>query len=249
MSTTMHLRPSIFPQTLETLVSFIYPAQCRVCENVIGIESVPYVCDTCWINVDFIVPPWCEICGMPNTEGICVNCATKPPQYGKLRTIGIYHGTLQHLIHLYKFEKRTNLVKHLVQLILANLPNDLSFDEYDYILPIPIHKKRLRERGFNQATLLADYICKKSDNQMLTDALIREKNTSPQSSLDREARQTNIIGAFTLRNSEAIRDKKILVLDDVYTTGATVREVVKVLWNADPIEIDVLTLARAINAE
>ncbi len=243
----MQLRPSIFHQTIETAVSFIYPAQCRVCEKIIGIESVPYVCDTCWTNIDIISPPWCEICGIPNAEGICADCATKPPQYGKLRTIGIYHGTLQHLIHLYKFEKRTNLVKHLGQLIIANLPNDFSFDEYDYILPIPIHKKRLRERGFNQTMLLANHISKMSNNPILMDALIREKNTSPQSSLDREARQTNIIGAFALRRSEVVRDKKLLVLDDVYTTGATVREAVKELWNADPMEIDVLTLARALN--
>lgn len=243
----MQLRPSIFHQTIETIVSFIYPAQCRVCEKVIGIESISYVCDSCCENIDYIVPPWCEICGIPNTENVCIDCATNPPQYGKLRTIGNYRGALQQLIHLYKFEKRTNLVKYLVQLIITNFPNDLTLDEYDYILPIPIHKRRLRERGFNQTVLLADHISKQSNNPILTNALIREKNTSPQSSLDREARQTNIIGAFALRRSEIIRNKKILVLDDVYTTGATVREVVKVLWTADPMDIDVLTLARALN--
>ncbi|MCY4402092.1 MAG: ComF family protein [Candidatus Poribacteria bacterium] len=243
----MQLRPSIIHQTIESAVSFIYPAQCRVCRNVIGLESIPYVCDTCWENLEVIVPPWCEICGISNTDGVCADCATNPPKYGKLRTIGIYDGTLQQLIHLYKFEKRTSLVKHLVQLIFKHLPEDLPIDEYDYILPIPIHKKRLRERGFNQTTLLAEHISKKSNNPILRDALIREKNTSPQSGLDREARQTNIIGAFSLRKSEAICNRKILVLDDVFTTGATVREAVKVLWNADPIEVDVLTLARAVN--
>ena len=176
-------------------------------------------------------------------------CATKPPQYGKLRTIAYYHETLQQVIHLYKFEKRTTLAQPLVQLITANLPHDFTFADYDFILPVPIHKKRQRERGFNQATLLAKQIAKETKNQVITDTLIRKKNTSPQSSLDREARQTNIIGAFELQKEKVIHNKKILVLDDVFTTGATVREAVKVLWDADPKEIDVLTLARALNPE
>lgn len=245
----MQLRPPLLQHYIETVISFIYPAQCRVCDNVLGFESIPYVCDTCCNNIDIIVPPWCNICGIPNTEDVCDNCATKPPQYGKLRTIALYRGTLQQLIHLYKFEKRTTLVKYLAHLITTNLPNDISFTDYDFIVPIPIHKKRLKERGFNQTTLLANHISKITDNQVETNSLIRKKNTSPQSSLDREARNTNIIGAFQLLNSDIFYNKQILLLDDVYTTGATVQEAVKVLWNADPKEIDILTLARALDIE
>lgn len=245
----MQLRPNILQQTIETVINFLYPSQCRVCENQIGLESVPYMCDTCWHDIDFIEPPWCEMCGIPNTEDKCDSCAANPPPYGKLRTIAFYEAALQQAIHLFKFEKRTTLAKPLTQLLMQYIPDDFSIAEYDFILPIPIHKKRLRERGFNQATLLANGIAKITGVPVVTDVLTRYRNTSPQSSLDRETRQTNIIGAFELHKKEVVQDKRILVLDDVFTTGATVREAVKVLWNADPIEIDVLTLARALDPE
>ncbi len=245
----MQGRPNILQQTLETAITFLYPAQCRVCEKPLGLESVPYMCDACWNDMPLIEPPWCEMCGTPNTEDVCDECATTPPPFGKLRTIAFYEVALQQAIHLFKFEKRTTLAKPLAQLMIRHISNDFNMADYDFILPIPIHKKRLRERGFNQATLLANGIAKTKNIPVVTDVLVRHKNTSPQSSLDREARQTNIVGAFELQRKEVVQDKRILVLDDVFTTGATVREAVKVLWNADPVEIDVLTLARALDPE
>ena len=127
------------------------------------------------------------------------------------------------------------------------IPEDINIIDYDYIIPVPIHKRRLRERGFNQSTMLSKGISKVVHLSVLDGVLIKQKNTSPQSSLDREARQTNIKGAFKLQDADKIRDKHILVFDDVFTTGATIREVVNVLWNADPREIDVLTLARTLS--
>ncbi len=243
----MHIRPNFLQQTIESAITFIYPAQCHVCKKQLGFESTPYICNSCWKIIEFIQSPWCEICGIPYTENLCNSCATKPPRFGKLRTIAVYENTIQQAIHQFKFNKRDSLSHTLKQLILDNIPCDLNLTDYDYVLPVPIHKKRLRERGFNQSTLLAKGIAKVVGLRVLEDVLIREKNTSPQSSLDREARQTNIKGAFKIQNADIIRDKHILVFDDVFTTGATVREVVNVLWDADPIEIDVLTLARTLN--
>ena len=120
--------------------------------------------------------------------------------------------------------------------------------EYDFILPVPIHKKRLRERGFNQATLLAKGIAETEGVPILTNALVRRRHTVAQSSLGMDARQHNIIGAFEIRKPEVIHNKRILIIDDVFTTGATVREVVNELWKADPAEVDVLTLARTLSA-
>lgn len=248
----MQVRPIFLQQTIETALTFLYPSQCRVCGELLRLESVPYMCNTCWHNVHFIKPPWCEICGIPITENRCNECETNPPRYGKLRTIAFYESALQQAIHLFKFEKRKALAKHLARLTIDHIPNDCDLTDYDFILPVPIHKKRLRERGFNQSTLLAKEIVKRAKStkaQVVTDVLVRDRNTSPQSSLDREARQTNIIGAFGLRKKEIVRDKRILVLDDVFTTGATVREAVKMLWEADPKEVDVLTLARTLNPE
>ncbi len=245
----MRLNSNLIHQTIETGLSFLYPAQCRVCESVLGLESVPYVCNSCWSKIDVIQQPWCEICGSPNSGELCDDCAANPPQYGKLRAIANYDNTLQTVIHLFKFEKRKTLAVSLAKLVLNHFPIDIHIAEYDYILPIPIHKKRLQERGFNQAILIANQISKEYGINVSTDTLIKQKNTSPQSSLNRQERQTNIIGAFELQQNAVVTGKRILVLDDVYTTGATVREAVKVLWYADPAEVDVITLARTIYPE
>ena len=136
----MQVRPNILQQTLETAITFLYPAQCRVCEKQLGLESVPYMCDECWNDIPLIEPPWCEMCGIPNIEDTCDACAITPPPYGKLRTIAYYESALQQAIHLFKFEKRTTLAKPLTQLTMEHIPDDCNITEYDFILPIPIHK-------------------------------------------------------------------------------------------------------------
>lgn len=209
---------------------------------------MPYICGNCWHDIQFLEPPWCDICGVPDVNGRCDECAISPPRYGKLRSIAFYQTTLQQAIHLFKFEKKNVFAKHLIQLINAHVPTDCSITEYDFILPVPIHRKRLRERGFNQATLLAKGIAQVGGVPLLTNVLVRHRHTVAQSSLDSEARQQNIIGAFEIRNPDVIRNKRILIIDDVFTTGATICEAVNELWKADPAEIDVLTLARSLSA-
>ena len=239
--------PSVFREIFETAVVFLYPAKCRVCDDFLGVASMPYICADCWQDIQFLEPPWCDICGTPDVNGLCDACATSPPRYGQLRTVALYQTTLQEAIHLFKFEKKKVFVRHLIQLINAHIPADCDIATYDFILPIPIHKKRLRERGFNQATLLADGIAAAAGVRVLTNTLVRKRHTIAQSSLDKEARQQNIVGAFDVREPDIIRGKRLLVIDDVFTTGATIREAVSELWTADPAEIDVLTLARALS--
>lgn len=234
-------------EMLETAIVFLYPAKCRVCDGFLAVAAIPYICTDCWQDMQFLEPPWCDICGTPEVNGRCDACATAPPRYGKLRTIAFYHTTLQQAIHLFKFEKKKVLAHHLIQLINAHIPSDCDIAEYDFVLPIPIHKKRLRERGFNQAALLADGIAKAENIPVLVDTLVRKRHTVAQSSLDSAARQQNIIGAFEVRNPDIISGKRLLVIDDVFTTGATMREAVSELWTADPAEIDVLTLARTLD--
>ncbi len=239
--------PSALRAMFETAIVFLYPSSCRVCEDFLGAALMPYICADCWQDVQYLEPPWCDICGTPDVKGLCDACATSPPRYGQLRTVALYQTTLQQAIHLFKFEKKKVFARHLIQLINAHIPVDCDIATYDFILPIPIHKKRLRERGFNQAMLLADGIAKAAGVRVLTDALVRKRHTVAQSSLDREARQQNIVGAFEIRNPKVIRGKRLLVIDDVFTTGATIREAVNELWTVDPAEVDVLTLARTLN--
>lgn len=230
----------------ETAIVFLYPAKCRVCDGFLGVASVPYICADCWQDIQFLESPWCDICGTPGVNGLCDACAISPPRYGQLRAVALYQTTLQQAIHIFKFQKKKGFARHLIQLINAHIPADCDVATYDFILPIPIHKKRLRERGFNQATLLADGIAETTGVPVLTGTLVRKRHTVAQSSLDREARQQNIVGAFDVAEPDIIRGKRLLVIDDVFTTGATIREAVSELWTADPAEIDVLTLARTV---
>ena len=239
--------PPLLRDMYETAITFLYPAECRVCKEFLGATTIPYICDNCWQDIHFVEPPWCDICGTPNINGLCDACAITPPRYGKLRSVAFYQTTLQQAIHLFKFEKKKVFARHLIQLINAHIPSDCSIAEYDFILPVPIHKKRQQERGFNQATLLANGTAKAGGVPVLTDTLVRHRHTAAQSSLDREARQQNLIDAFEIRNPDIIRDKRLLVFDDVFTTGATIREIVNKLWTADPAEVDVLTLARTLD--
>ncbi len=239
----LHILP-LLRDMYETAIIFLYPAECRVCTEFLGATTIPYICNNCWQDIHYLEPPWCDICGTPSINGLCDPCATTPPRYGKLRSIAFYQTTLQQAIHFFKFEKKKAFAQHLIQLLNAHIPLDYSIPEYDFILPVPIHKKRLRERGFNQATLLANGIGKSEGVPVLTGTLIRHRHTQAQSGLDREARQKNLIGAFEIRNPRMLNGKRLLVIDDVFTTGATIREIVNELWTADPAEIDVLTLAR-----
>lgn len=239
--------PILLRDMYETAITFLYPAECRVCKEFLGVTTIPYICDNCWQDIHFVESPWCDICGMPNINGLCEACAITPPRYGKLRSIAFYQTTLQQAIHCFKFEKKKVLARHLIQLINAHIPSDCRIAEYDFILPVPIHKKRQQERGFNQATLLANGIAKTEGVPVLKDTLVRHRHTVAQSSLDREARQQNLVGAFTIRNPDIIRGKRLLIFDDVFTTGATIREAVSELWTADPAEVDVLTLARTVD--
>lgn len=248
-SRPIHLRvPRLLQQAIETAITFLYPAECHVCNNFLGVASMPYICANCWEDVQFLEPPWCDICGTPDVNGLCDDCAVSPPRYGKLRTIAFYQTTLQQAIHLFKFRKKKVFAPHLTRLMNDHIPLDCNIPEYDFVLPIPIHKKRMRERGFNQATLLANGIAKAEGLPVLVDVLVRKRHTIAQSSLDKEARQQNIVGAFEVRNPDVIRGKRLLVIDDVFTTGATIREAVSELWTADPVEIDVLTLARTVDS-
>ncbi len=77
----MQIRPNFLQRSIESVITFLYPAQCKVCEEQLGLESAPYICNSCWKDIEYIQPPWCEICGIPNTENLCNFCATKPPRF------------------------------------------------------------------------------------------------------------------------------------------------------------------------
>lgn len=240
---------------IEPLVTFIYPAACRECGNLIGIDRVPYICDDCWEKIECLEPPWCERCGIPaydqdalvlNSPPICSECLANPPSYGKLRAAAFYEPTVREAIHLLKYGRKRALAKHLVQLMQHRLPCDLSGEDYDMLLPIPLHKRRYRKRGFNQSELFAAGVSSIWSVPVRKDILLRVRNTVALSTLNSQAeRVETITGAFDLRAPEAVQGKRILLIDDIFTTGTTIDEAVRILRPANPSTIDVLVLCRA----
>jgi len=216
-----------------------------------GVGRVNYFCDACWDSLELLRSPWCQVCGIPLSpkdgfyEVICRGCRTINPTFGKLRAIAFYDRTMREAIHLMKYEKKPALAKHLVRLGQTHLPDDLNASDYDFLVPIPLHTNRYRTRGFNQAERIARGIGKVWGLPVRTDVLFRIRNTVPQSQLESvEARERNIRGAFDVRLAEGVRESRILLVDDIFTTGTTIREAIRVLRAAKPNTVDVLTLTR-----
>lgn len=178
-----------------------------------------------------------------------------------------YEGIIRKLILNYKFNEKSFLYKTFVNFLLKNEKFFKILKSYDTIIPVPVSSKRMNERGYNQSELLANDIVKQiieiSSNHMLngilitqkdniqklkcecvTDCLIKNKNIIEQSKLNKEQRQKNIQGVYILKNKEKLINKKILLIDDIYTTGSTANECCKVLQKVKPKKIDVFTIAK-----
>lgn len=158
-----------------------------------------------------------------------------------------YDGVVKESIHRFKFNKRKKLAQPLGVLLVNYLGRKpgLELEELDGIIPVPLHQKRLRERGFNQVELLARTLSRYFELPV-TPALERTRPTQPQFDLKREERFNNVKGAFRVIDPKAVYNKKVLLLDDIYTTGSTISECGRVLKNAGARRVEVLTLARAV---
>lgn len=164
-----------------------------------------------------------------------------------IHNVSVYDGVLRSALHRFKFKKRKNLAEPLGILLVKYLSSNpaLEVKEIDVIIPVPLHRKRLRERGFNQAELLARVVSKYYEKPVVS-ALERTKSTKAQFDLPREERFKNIAGAFKVTDIRSVYNKRILLLDDIYTTGSTIAECSKALRTAGARRVEVLTLSRAV---
>ncbi|MBL0731947.1 MAG: ComF family protein [Desulfosarcina sp.] len=192
--------------------------------------------------------------GREADDHLCGECIDFPKKYGKARSSGIYDRALMKVIHALKYRGRIEFARPLGLLLFSTFISHWDPQRIDLILPVPLHIKRFRKRGFNQAFLLIrkwPVIAKKlgfmlSDIQINRDALAKNRNIGQQTGLDRTSRKKNVKNAFSLNNSALINEKRILLVDDVYTTGATVNECARILLLGGAKNVDVLTLAHTI---
>ena len=237
---------------LRRLLDFVLPSTCAYCSSPIDDSSVPFFCPTCWSDFYVLSGPICPSCGRPfeSSEALshspsheCHVCRRQPPRFDQALSVGHFEGSLREAIHQFKYRPCRALGKPLGAWMCGNLRVLTSIDS---IMPVPLHRSRLRQRGFNQALLLADPLSRAIDISLSYDNLWRVRPTRPQVELSGEDRIKNVAGAFALRRPFEVSGLSILLVDDVFTTGATLNECANVLKNAGASSVTALTLARAL---
>jgi len=207
--------------------------------------------------LNFLFPSACSVCGKIDKNWLCSNCQKRVERleksclleienkkYEKLLYLFKYESLIRKLILRYKFSNKAYLNHFFANEIVKNEENRKILKEYDMIIPVPMHNKKMQKRGYNQTELVADELSKSLEIPSRKDILSKVINTTTQSKLGGKARQSNIQHAFFIKNDIEVEDKKIVLLDDIYTTGATSEECSRVLKDAGAKEVLIVVLAK-----
>ena len=239
---------AMFKLLFNSFQELVFPSFCLECEKKLPCLDLPLLCNDCLTNIKYITSPKCTCCGAPFQTGqdhLCSLCMKKSFAFDLARAAVYYREPITKLISALKFNGTLTGLATLAQLA-QSAPNITNLSEPDIILPVPLHIQRLRERGFNQALVIAQVCFPTSKQKIIRNILLRHQATSYQTALSGAKRRKNLIGAFSLKNPEQIKNKNILLVDDVFTTGSTVHECAKVLRKAAAKRIEVFTLTRAV---
>lgn len=230
-------------------LDILLPPQCLACGGLV--ESQGLLCPSCWEGINFLGDPCCAICGTPFEfeafgGAMCGACLREPPPYRRARSVFAYDENSSKLVLAFKHGDRTDAAPAYGRW-LARAGGDL-IGEADVIVPVPLHWMRLFRRKYNQAALLAGALGGLVGRPVAPNLLVRCRRTPSQGKLSPSARRKNVAGAFALRPSAkaAFSGKKVLLIDDVLTTGATAVACTKTLLKGGAASVDILTLARVI---
>ena len=215
-----------------------------------------FLCPACAQDFIPIESPMCIQCGYlfksrEADDHLCGACLATPRRFTVARAAGVYDSTLTAVIHRFKYQARIEMSEPLGYLLWTTFRQYWKEKDIDLIVPVPLHRKRLRKGGFNHAQLLIKEWCRMVPEIAMPriakkNILERSRRTEPQSALGSKQRLVNIKNAFRVSDESKVTDKRILLVDDVYTTGATANECARVLTKAGAKQVDVLTLARAV---
>ena len=239
---------------LNKFLKILFPEPCPVCKKPATDHKTAPICSDCWQAILPYKGPRCRKCGKPLVSEVsltCGACIKDAPDFEWVRGFGLYDGTLKKAINLFKYYRTKRLAKPLTELMFTQLDNKhltesrTKIASADVIIPVPLFKKRLRQREFNQSGLLAKHLAYYTGTTLETGCLLKVRDTLPQVGLNAKERQKNIRNAFGIHNKTSIQNKNIMLVDDVFTTGATVRECCKLLKKAGAGDIYVVTLAHS----
>jgi ComF family protein len=235
----------------QALLGILFPECCLGCGVRLAGRQPLVFCHICMDDVHYLEPPLCTCCGKPfdkaaGASHYCSQCLTRQYHYKQARAAVKYLEPVAKAVRQFKYGAKTSGLSTFANLMHQYLQCH-PLPEVDAIIPVPLHKKRLRQRGFNQALVLTRNFFPQDQNKIEPLILKRHAWTHPQTGLNRTARKRNVKNAFAVRQPGKIKDKRILLVDDVYTTGATVNECARILNRNGALEVHVLTLARAVD--
>jgi ComF family protein len=231
------------------LADIVYPPTCPGCGVTTGTHAG--FCPTCWSGIRFIERPYCEVLGLPFSYDpgagiLCAQAIANPPVFDRLRAVALHEGAARGLVHALKYRDRTDLAAMMAGWMWRAGQPYLS--DCHGIIPLPLHRTRLMQRKFNQSAELGRHLALLSDRPFLPSTLARIKRTSRQVGLSARAREDNVRAAFAVTPGREpdVWGKRLVLVDDVYTTGATVSSATRALKKAGAAEVTVLTFAMAI---
>lgn len=234
-----------------SLFDLVFPGKCAGCEEGGLRDPDRFWCSACRSLIQWVRSPLCTLCGKPfpkspdSPDHLCGECLLSTFQFDVARSSAVHAGAVRDSIHALKFGGRLHHVPALVQLLIELIESAPDVWE-GVIVPVPLHTRRLRQRGFNQAGLLARELGRRLQRTVRFDVLQRKQWTEPQTRLNREERLSNVRNAFQVVLPGEVKDGRILLLDDVYTTGSTLSECAGELKRAGAREVVALTVTRSV---
>lgn len=239
------------------LKNLFLPIFCKECRAWLLTEENGFFCPVCWETSPRITRPFCTCCGRPHTQTVgfgtasnfpCAQCRAKPPRHvRRIYGAACYDGAVAEAIKLFKFHDRPRLAKPLGELMAGFAGAEMDCAAYDFVVPVPLHRVRERDRGYNQSRLLAEALTQTFPRTRLNDSLKRIRPTQVQSqAANPAARRANVVGAFAVLGESLFEGSTVLLIDDVVTTAGTVSECAAALKRAGAAQVDVLAAALAV---
>jgi len=240
-----------FKDLLNDGLAFVYPEVCQICGAARATPDESFLCAGCRASVHFITAPFCERCGLPfegaiTTSFECSNCREQDWAFSKARSAVIARDQMLEIIHRYKYQHALWFEPFLAGLLIERARSEIVPGRWDWIVPVPLHPTKQREREFNQAERLAWRLSLATNVPLNAHLLRRVVPTRTQTLLSREERRSNVRNAFIARDVASAEKKRIVLVDDVFTTGATTGACAQALVSAGASEVCVWTVARGI---
>lgn len=228
----------------------IYPSFCEICGCFLEKPAERIICRECLNKLRPGPQAFCPVCGRffegAGESHLCGACLKKAPPFTRHRSYTKYEGVARDVVLLFKFGGNEVLGKPLASLIGGALGGEEDlWNGVDVVIPVPLHPKKLKKRGYNQAAVLARHLAKLKEIRFVDNRLVKYRNNSAQTALDAREREENVKGAYLVRRPDALSDRTVLLVDDVFTTGATIGECSRVLLRAGAGEVRAVTFAQA----